>query len=88
MLALFTGARRSNQQAMQWQDINLTEATWTIPHTKNGSPVTVALCPEAVEILKACKAAILNAVYVFPGPGQSGHLTEPKKAWAAILEAA
>ena len=89
LLALFTGARRSNLQAMQWHDINLTEATWTIPHTKNGQPVTIALSPEALEILAERKrAAILNAVYVFPGPGKTGHLTEPKKAWAAILEAA
>lgn len=25
---------------------------------------------------------------MFPGPGKTEHLTEPKKAWAAILEAA
>lgn len=89
LLALFTGARRSNLQAMKWQDINLTDATWTIPHTKNGQAVTIALSPEALAILTERKAAaILNAVYVFSGPGKSGHLTDPKKAWAATLETA
>lgn len=89
LLALFTGARRSSLLAMKWHDVNLAEATWTIPHTKNGQAVTIALSPEALEILTERKrAAILNAVHVFPGPGKTGHLTEPKKAWAAILEAA
>ncbi len=89
MLALFTGARRSNLQAMRWQDLNLEESTWTIPKTKNGHPQTIALPPEAVEIIKARKqAAIINAVYVFPGTGKTGHLVEPKRAWDQILEAA
>lgn len=89
LLALFTGARRSNIQAMRWQDVNLDEFTWTIPKTKNGDPQTIALPPEAVEIIKARKqAAIVGAVYVFPGIGKTGHLVEPKRAWDQILEAA
>jgi integrase len=89
LLALFTGARRSNLQEMRWQDVNLEEFTWTIPKTKNGDPQTIALPPEAVEIIKARRAeAIVGAAYVFPGRGKSGHLVEPKKAWDQILEAA
>ncbi len=89
LLALFTGARRSNLQAMRWQDLNLEESTWLIPVTKNGHPVTIALPPEAVEIIKARKqAAIVGASYVFPGIGKTGHLVEPKRAWDQILEAA
>jgi integrase len=89
LLALFTGARRSNLQAMRWQDLSLEESTWSISRTKNGDPQTIALPPEAVEIIKARKAgAILSAVYVFPGVGKTGHLVEPKRAWDQILETA
>jgi integrase len=89
LLALFSGARRSNLQEMRWQDVSLAESTWTIPRTKNGDPQTIALPPEAVEIIKARKAAaIVSAVFVFPGRGKSGHLVEPKKAWDQILEVA
>jgi integrase len=89
LLALFTGARRSNIQAMRWRDLNLQESTWTIPLTKNGNPQTIALPPEAVEIIKSRMAeAIVNAVYVFPGGGKTGHLVEPKRAWDQILEEA
>ena len=89
LLALFTGARRSNLQAMRWRDVNLEEATWTIPKTKNGAPQTVTLPPEAVEIIRERRRqAVVNACYVFPGPGATGHLVEPKAAWRAILKAA
>ena len=90
LLALFTGARRSNVQAMRWQDVNLDEFTWTIPKTKNGDPQTIALPPEAVDIIKVRQsAAIVGAVYVFPGRGKKNpHLVEPKRAWDQILEVA
>lgn len=89
LLALFTGARRSNVQAMRWQDLNLSESTWTIPRTKNGDSQTIALPPEAVEIIKSCKeTAVVGALYVFPGSGKTGHLVEPKYAWNKILREA
>ena len=89
LMALFTGARRSNLQAMRWQDVNLAESTWTIPKTKNGDPQTVALPPEALEVLQSRKvAAVVGAIFVFPGSGKTGHLVEPKRAWDQIVEAA
>ncbi len=89
LLALYTGARRSNLQAMRWREINLDERTWTIPKTKNGQPQTIALSPEAVEIISNRMAqAIVSAEYVFPGAGHTGHLSEPKAAWRNVLAAA
>lgn len=86
-LAMFTGARRSNLQSMRWQDIDLSEATWTIPRTKNGDPLTIPLPPEALEILRTRKAErILGAEWVFPGTGKTGHLVEPKRAWDQVLD--
>ena len=57
LLALLTGARRANLLAMRWQEVNLAEAIWRIPVTKNGTPQNVTLSPEAVTILEARKAA-------------------------------
>ncbi|MFM8442458.1 MAG: tyrosine-type recombinase/integrase [Methylococcus sp.] len=89
LLALLTGARRSNLQSMAWADLDLEQGTWRIPKTKNGEALTLPLVGPALDILaERQKAAIPGAVYVFPGPGKSGHLMEPKKAWAAILQAA
>lgn len=87
LMSLLTGARRSNVLAMRWQDINFDRAEWRIEETKNGTPQTVALSPEAIEILQNRK--LLNsAVYVFPGNGKKGYLMEPRKGWERILKRA
>ncbi len=83
LVALLTGARRSNVLAMQWKQLHLERGEWKIPVTKNGEPQTVTLSPEAIEILKARQG--IGDIWVFPGVGQSGHLEEPKKAWKRVL---
>ena len=89
LLALLTGARRSNLLAMRWADIRMDEAIWRIPMTKNGTPQNVTLSPEAMAILTERKeAAEKGAVYVFPGKGVSGHIEEPKKAVIRVMERA
>lgn len=87
LLSLWTGARRSNVQAMRWDQISFERATWTIPETKNGTSQTVPLAPAAIEILER-RSASKSSPYVFPGSGKSGHLVEPKKGWQRILDSA
>jgi integrase len=86
LLSLLTGARRSNVQEMQWQQIHFDRAEWRIPTTKNGEPQIVTLTPEAVEILRSRKGC--DPKWVFPGTGATGHLVEPKKAWKRVLDRA
>lgn len=85
LLSLLTGARRSNVQAMAWRDLDLDARVWRIGMTKNGTPQNVTLSPEAVAALHARKRTTGTSQFVFPGDGKTGHLVEPKKAWAAIL---
>ena len=87
LLALLTGARRSNVCAMHWREISLSAGTWRIPMTKNGEAQTVTLCPEAVAILEARKASTGDG-FVFPGTGRTGHIVEPKKAVVRVMERA
>lgn len=84
LLALLTGARRSNVQAMAWRELDLDAGVWRIGMTKNGTPQNVTLSPEAVAALRARKRTTGTSPFVFPGTGKSGHLVEPKKAWTAI----
>jgi len=87
-LALWTGARRGNVQAMEWDHIDFQEKSWRIPgeQFKNGDPFTVVLEDPALEILKRRKlAARAASQYVFPADGKTGHIVEPRKAWARIL---
>ena len=67
---------------MRWQDVDLANAVWRLPMTKNGSPHTVPLMQEALEILESRKG--VDATWVFPGTGETGHLVEPKKSWERL----
>lgn len=87
LLSLLTGARRSNVLAMKWEQINFARAEWRIPTTKNGTPQTVTLSPEALTILVNRKPTEA-AGFVFPSTGKVGHLADPKKGWQRILERA
>ena len=86
LLALLTGARRANVSAMRWADIDMAGGVWRIAKTKNGTPQTVTLSPEAVAVLESRKAD--GGEFVFPGDGKTQHIVEPKKAWATLLKAA
>ncbi|MCP5244815.1 MAG: tyrosine-type recombinase/integrase [Burkholderiales bacterium] len=86
LISLLTGARRSNVCSMKWQDINFERAEWRIEATKNDTPQTVTLSPEAIEVLQNRKSD--DSEFVFPGNGKSGHLQEPRKGWERILKRA
>ncbi len=88
LLALLTGARRANVQAMAWADLHLDAAVWRIPETKSGVPVLVHLPDKAVEILRRRKTETNGSDFVFPTRSVTGHLVEPKTAWKRITEAA
>ena len=87
MISLLTGARKSNTLAMCWKDINFSSATWRIELTKNGDAQTVHLPRQAIDILTERKWKS-ESPWVFEGKGETGHLADPKKAWARILEEA
>ncbi len=87
LLALLTGARRSNVAGMRWTDVSLERAEWRIERTKNDDPQTVALSPEALQILADRREeAEPDAAFVFPGEGETGHIVEPKSAWRRIFD--
>lgn len=89
LIALLTGARRRNVQAMRWSEITWERESWTIPaeKSKSGEAVSIALTPVALRVLENRKAES-RSQWVFPGRGKSGHLEEPKTAWKRILKRA
>jgi len=95
MVALFTGARRGNVQAMRWADMDRADPAkpqWVIPGTesKNKEPMKVALVEPVTSILNRRHEGHAGT-YVFPtkrGGSKTPHLVEPKKAWATICKQA
>ncbi|MBP6007358.1 MAG: site-specific integrase [Rhodoferax sp.] len=90
MLAVLTGARRSNVCAMRWVDVDIDAGLWTVSgeQTKNGDTLKLPLVPEAIEVLKERLKATGGGVYVLPGTGKLKHYREPKRAWATIKKRA
>jgi integrase len=90
LMLLFTGARRSNVQAMAWSDVDIDRSLWRIAagESKNKEPMIVALPPAATEILSRRKAAADGSPWVFPSFGKTGHIVEPRKQWARVLKKA
>jgi integrase len=86
LVALLTGARRGNVQAMRWDELDFDRATWTIPaaKAKAGDTINLALSPYVLTILET-RRATSTSEWVFPGAGKCGHLVEPKTAWKRIL---
>lgn len=68
-LALFTGARAGDVNAMHMDAVDLDAATWKVPNQKEGNPYTVALPAQAVEALRERKAE----GFVFPSWTPCGH---------------
>lgn len=88
LISLFTGARKGNVVSMRWEQISFERTEWAIPETKNGTPHTVPLIDELISILLERKEITKNSDWVFPAQSKAGHLQEPKKAWAKLLERA
>jgi len=87
MLALLTGARRSNVLAMRWADVSLPDAVWRIraDEAKAGDELVIPLVPEAVKLLQELKEREgASPVWVLPADSKTGHYQEPKRAWATL----
>lgn len=86
-LALFTGARRGNVQAMRWAELNLERGEWRLPDTKANEAQTVYLSTEAVGVLRTRQGSA-ESEYVFPSRAGAKfpHITDPYKAWKRICD--
>jgi len=91
LLALLTGQRRGNVQAMKWKDIDLSSGVWYIDADdfKNGEHQAVPLTSNAIDILQRRRErAPATDVWVLPASDSDkgpGHLVEPRKGWARVL---
>jgi len=89
LLCLFTGARRGNVAAMEWAEIDLDRGAWFLPgtKTKNSQQEVIVLSEPAVVVLRARQKAANGHRWVFPVRSASGHIEDPRKAWARVLKA-
>ncbi len=79
LLLLLTGLRRREAATLQWKDIDFLEGTLTVKDTKNRKPHVLPLSNVLKDLLLRRKKEA-KSVFIFPGPGRTGHLVEPKKS--------
>ncbi len=84
-ILLSTGVRKTNVLEMRWDQLDLPNAIWTIPDTKNGTSQTILLTEKELEILNRRHSSKRDFRWVFAGKGACGHLVDPKKGWQRIL---
>lgn len=87
-LLLFTGARKTEALTMRWPDVDLNEAVWHIPDSKNGEPRRVALAGAALAILQRRSGDPSGSPWVFPGSDPTRHYVDPKRAWERVCDRA
>lgn len=82
VLAIATGARKSNLYAMRWADIFFETRSWSIPMSKSGEGYQVNLTGRALEVLEQRYRKKGDSEFVFPANSKSGHIADVKKNWA------
>lgn len=83
LLALTTGARRSELIGLTWGDVDLERAVAHIRHTKNGQPRALPLLPAVVEELRRFASGRPEAC-VFPSRAQ---LSKPRHFGSSWVQA-
>jgi integrase len=85
LLVLFTGLRKEEAAQLTWDNVDLKGRTLTVTDTKNHLDHTLPLSDFLYELLLRRKDAATNKS-VFPGEGASGHMVEPRKQMAKVIE--
>lgn len=88
-LLLLTGARRGEVLAATWAQFDLERGVWTKPsaHTKQRKEHRVPLSAPALALLRRLREEATDSPFVFPGRNGNA-LTDVKRTWAAVCEAA
>ena len=88
VLLLFTGLRKGEAIGLRWADVDFAARIIRIPHerTKSDCPLDLPMNDVVHGLMVARRAFGQEGKFVFPGPGKSGHLQEPKGIFAAIAQ--
>lgn len=89
VLALSTGARRSEITNLQWQDIDFNRNVITLHETKNGERRILPLAGTALSLIKDHnKIRRIDSDLVFPAPHDPSRPWDFRSAWDSAIEKA
>lgn len=85
VFVLFSGLRFSEATSLRWEQIDIKDRTLFLPDPKNREPFTLPLSEFVLKLLMERQLLAVND-YVFPNRDGSGHLVEPRKQIALVIE--
>jgi len=88
MLAITTGARRSELTGMRWRDLDLERRVAHVARTKNGEPKVMPLVPAVLAELQRFAPAAKPEALVFPARLRPDHPMAIEDRWRQALRAA
>lgn len=88
LMALTTGARKSELTGLRWQDIDYVHNVAYVGRSKNGDPKTLPLVPNVVELLKTFGKAAAPTGLVFPSPRIPSQRYGFEERWKEALRVA
>jgi integrase len=89
LLLMMTGVRKGNLLEARWDQITFETSSWDIPDPKNREPYSVALIPEALDILKRRQKNSNGSPWVFTSINKPGnHVTDYKNEFSRVLKRA
>jgi len=86
IFVLLTGCRKREGLNLEVSQVDLQAKTFTFPDTKNRKPLTLPLPSHLYSVIKKRIEKAGGAQYVFPGNGEDGKFTEPRKQVARVVE--
>jgi integrase len=86
-LAFLTGCRKSELLTATWDAVDFDRGELRLPRTKSGRPQVRRLSGPAREVLRFLPRMEGNP-YIFPGRKKGSHITDFKKPWDRVREAA
>ncbi len=86
IFVLLTGCRKREGLDLEVSQVDLQAKTFTFPDTKNRKPLTLPLPSHLYSVIKKRIEKAGGAKYVFPGNGEDGKFTEPRKQVARVVE--
>ncbi len=90
-LRLLTAQRGAEVMSMEWDELDMETAWWTIPgeKTKNGLSHRVPLSAPALTIIRKMRSVVGDgrSRFVFPSPKGNTHISNPQKPLVRIQKA-
>ena len=86
ILLLFTGLREQEAFSLKWSDVDFKDKSIKILNTKNRKPLILPLTDFLLQLLERRFKTKKSDVWVFPGEGKKGHITEGRRAVRKVID--